>query len=96
MICVLVDRRQCTALVDTSCSKNTEVLTTNGKITWCHGTNYIELVVGHMCPLHLEILGLKGKLLGFDLLLGFDAIKKLGEGIVHLTESGEIHFLVEK
>lgn len=48
-----------------------------------------------MCPLHLEILGVKGKVPGFNLLLGFDAIKKQGEDIVHLTESGEIHSLVE-
>lgn len=35
----------------------------------------------------------KEKLLGFDLLLRFDAMKKLG--VVHLTKLGEVHFLTE-
>lgn len=46
-----------------------------------------------MRPLHLEILLVEGKLLGFHFLLRFDAIKKLGE--CPLTESGEVHFLAE-
>lgn len=45
-------------------------------------------MVGHMCPLHLEILVVEGKLLGFDLLQGFDTIK-------NLTELGEANFLAE-
>lgn len=46
-----------------------------------------------MCLLHLEILVVERKLLGFVLLLGFDAVKKL-KG-VHLNELGEVHFLAE-
>lgn len=60
---------------------------------WCHGTNQVELVVGCMCPSHLEILVVEGKLLGFNPLWGFDTIKKLGR--VHLTELGEANFLAE-
>lgn len=73
--------------------QNIEVFPADGKITRCHGTSLVELAVGHMCPLYLEILVADGKLLGFYRLLGFDAIKKLGG--VHLTKSGEVHFLVE-
>lgn len=49
-----------------------------------------QLVVGCM---HLEILAVKGNLLGFDLLLGSDNIKNLRR--VNLTELDEIHFLAE-
>ena len=37
----------------------------------------------------VEVLIVDGQLLGFDLLLGIDAIKELGG--VHLTELGEAH-----
>ena len=40
-----------------------------------------------------EVLIVKGELLGFDLLLGLDAI--LRQGRVHLTDSGEVHFLAK-
>lgn len=79
------------ALVDTVYSKtlmskwvchqsrcqNIEVLTIDGKILRYHGTSQVEPTVGHMHPLHLEIQVVEGKLLGFDLTQGFDAIKKL-------------------
>lgn len=44
-------------------------------------------------PFYLDILIVEGKLLGFDFLLGFDAIKKLGA--MHLRESSAVRFLAE-
>lgn len=104
---VLVDRRQYTALVNTGYPKtvkskwlccqwrcqNIKVLTADGKILICHGTSQVELVLGCMNPLHLEILVVEGNLLGFDLLLGSDNIKNLMR--VHLNILDEIHFLAE-
>ena len=71
----------------------TLTLTADGKIQRCHGTSQVELLVDCMRPLHLEAQVIKRKLLGFDLLLGFDTINRLRG--VHLTESGEIHFLMK-
>lgn len=64
------------------------MLTADRKIMMYHGTRQVELAVGRMCILHLEILVVEGKLLGFDLLQEFDAVKKL-KGI-HLNELGEV------
>ena len=107
IIRVLVDGYQCMALVDTGCSKtlmstsvchygkfqNIDILTADGKILRCHRTSQVDLVVDCMHPLHLEVIVIKGKLLGFNLLLGFDTIKRLGS--VHLSDSGEFHFPVK-
>lgn len=38
----------------------------------------------------IEVLVVDGELLGFDLLLGFDAIKKLGR--LQITECGDVWF----
>ena len=46
-----------------------------------------------VCPLHLEVVVIKGKLLSFNLQQGFDTIKRLG-GVL-LTESVEVQFLEE-
>ena len=46
--------------------------------------------VGQIPAVNIEALVVDKQLLGFDLLLGIDAIKELGG--VYLTESGEVRF----
>lgn len=92
LIPVPVDGRQCTALVDTNYSKtcigkflcrrwrgqNIEVLTADRNIFRSNGIIQVELAVGYEGSLHIEIVVVEGKPLGFDLVLGFDDIKNLG------------------
>ena len=66
------------------------VLTTNRKILKCHGYGKIKLGLDGARPVIVEVLLRDEQLLGFDLLLGIDAIKELGG--VHLTEFGEACF----
>ena len=56
----------------------------------CCGVGRIQLDVGSRCPIDVEVLVVDGKLLGFDLLLGFDIIKKLGG--VCMTRDGTVSF----
>ena len=54
----------------------------------CYGVGRVQLDVGSGCPIDVEVLVTDGKLLGFDLLLGFDIIKKLGG--VYMTRDGMV------
>ena len=56
----------------------------------CCGIGCVHLDVGSGCPIAVEVLVADGKLLGLDLLLGFDIIKKL-EG-VYMTRDGTVSF----
>ena len=56
----------------------------------CCGVGRVQLDVGSGCPSDVEVLVADGKLLGFDLLLGFDIIKKLGG--VYTTRDGTVSF----
>lgn len=101
---VFVNGVECTALVDLGCSQTlvskavcrcwrqeeVGVLTADGRTLKCHGYGKIKLGVEQIQPVNVEVLVVDGQLLGFDLLLGIDAIKVL-RGI-HLTELGEVHF----
>ena len=101
---VHVDGQECTALIDSGCSqtlvskavchfwkrKSAEVLTTDGGILNCRGYGKIKVEVGHVPAVDIEVLAVDKQLLGFDLLLGIDAIKELVG--VYLTESGEARF----
>ena len=44
----------------------------------CYGVGRVKLDIGSGHPIDVEVLAVDRKLLGFDLLLGFDIIKKLG------------------
>ena len=79
------------ALLDTGCSwslvtralchseeKKVDVFTVEEGALRCCGVGHVQLDVGSGCPIDAEVLVADGKLLGFDLLLGFDIIKKLG------------------
>ena len=53
----------------------------------CCDVGHIQLNVGSECPINVEVLVSDGK---FDLLLGFDIIKKLGG--VYMTRDGTVSF----
>ena len=92
------------ALVDSGCSssvvsgmlcrlevwKSTAILTASRKCLLSHGVGSITLTVTNRKPLKTNVLVVNSKPLGFDLLLGIDVIKKLGE--VHIDELGKAHF----
>ena len=67
-----------------------EVLTVGKGALRCCGVGYVQLDIGSGCPIDVEVLVADGKLLGFDLLLGFDIIKKLGG--VYMTRDGTVSF----
>ena len=56
----------------------------------CKGIGDIISVIGHLRPLNLKVLVVSGQVLGFDMLLGFDAIKKFGG--VRISKVGEVCF----
>ena len=99
-----VDGQECTALIDSGCShtlvskavcrfwkrKSTGVLTADGRRLNCRGYGRIKVEVGQVPAIDIEALVVNEQLLGFDLLLGIDAIKEI-DG-VYLTESGEARF----
>ena len=91
------------ALVDTGCSrslvtralchswdKKVGVFMIGGGALKCCGFGRVQLDVGSGCPIDVEVLVADGKLLGFDLLLGFYIIKKLGG--VYMTKDGTVSF----
>ena len=92
------------ALVDSGCSssvvsrmlcrpevrKRTVILTAGRKCLLSHGVGSITLKVTNRNPLKTNMVVVNNKPLGFDLLLGIDVIKKLGE--VHIDELGKAHF----
>ena len=97
---VRVDGQECTALIDSGCSqtlvskavcrfwkrKSAGVLTANGRTLNCRGYGKIKVEVDRVPAVEIEALVVDKQLLGFDFLLGIDAIKLLGG--VYLTESG--------
>ena len=66
------------------------VLTADGRTLKCRGYGKIKLGLERTRVVIVEVLFVDGRLLGFDLFQGTDAIKELGN--VHLTESGEARF----
>ena len=92
------------ALVDTGCmqslalrqccrkwkQKEAHVLTVGGSTLKSCGVGIVELSLGTMLPIAMKVLIVDRELLGFDLLLGLEAIKLLG-GIT-LTSIGEVKF----
>ena len=101
---VRVDGQECTALIDSGCSqtlvskamcrfwkqKSAGVLTADGRTLNCRGYGKIKVEVSQVPAVDIEALVVDKQLLGFDLLLGIDAIKELGG--VYLTESGKACF----
>ena len=101
---VRVDGQECTGLIDSGCSqtlvskavcrfwkrKSTGVLTADGRTLNCWGYGKIKVEVSRVSVVDIEAFVVDKQLLGFDLLLGIDAIKELGG--VYLTESGEACF----
>ena len=70
--------------------KKVDVFTVGEGALRCCGVGRVQLDVGSGCPVDVEVLVADGNLLGFDLLLGFDIIKKLGG--VYMTRDGTLSF----
>ena len=70
--------------------KSAGVLTADRRTLNCRGYGRIKVEVGQVPAVDIEALVVDKQLLGFDLLLGIDAIKELVG--VYLTESGEARF----
>ena len=97
---VHVDGQECTVLIDSGCSqtlvskavchfwkwKSAGVLTADRRTLNCRGYGKIKVEVGQVPAVDIETLVVDKQLLGFNLLLGIDAIKELGG--VYLMESG--------
>ena len=93
--------QECTALINSGCSqtllskavcqrKPAGVLTADRRTLNSRGYGRIKVEVGQVPAVDIEALVVDKQLLGFDLLLGINAIKELGG--VYLTESGEACF----
>ena len=74
--------------------RGVDVLTADGKTLRCIGVGGISLRVGRVTPVTMEALVVDGRVLGCDLLLGIDAITKLGG--VKISGAGEVQFLAEE
>ena len=70
--------------------KNVDVFTVGEGALRCCSIGHVQLDIGSGCPIDIEVLVTDGKLLGFNLLLGFDIIKKLGG--VYMTRDGMVSF----
>ena len=70
--------------------KSAGILTADRRTLNCRGYGKIKVEVGQVPAVDIEALVVDKQLLGFNLLLGIDAIQELGG--VYLTESGEAHF----
>ena len=67
-----------------------DVLTVGERTLRCSGVALVRLDVSNRCPISIEVLVVNNKLLGFNLLLRFDAIKKVGG--VYVTSDRTISF----
>ena len=70
--------------------KSTAILTAGRKCLLSHGIGSITLTVTNRNPLKMNMLVVNSKPLIFNLLLGINVIKKLGD--VHIDEGGKAHF----
>ena len=100
-----VDRIPCSALLDSGCShtivsarlcktwsrKNVKVTTIGGETQACCGVGTVEIHTDSGVSAEMSVLVTQNDLLGFDLLLGYDAIKALGG--VTIAQTGDVHFL---
>lgn len=99
---VQIDGMRCIALVDTGCTqtvickaccqawerKEVHVLTVDGNTLRCCGVRVVWLGISNRPSVDIETLVVDKELLGFDLLLGLDAIKQLAG--MSMTSTGEV------
>ena len=103
-VAVCINGFQRLALLDTGCShslitrvlchswekKKVDISTVGEGALRCCGIGRVQLDVVSECPINIEVLVTDRKLLGFDLLFGFDIIKKLGGE--NMTRDGTVSF----
>ena len=104
-VTIYVNNVPCTALLDSGCShtivsarlcrtwkeRNITVTTIGGETQACCGAGTVKIHADSGVAAELNVLVTQGDLLGFDLLLGYDAIKALG-GVV-IARDGGVRFL---
>ena len=102
IIRVLVDQRPSSALLDSGCSRtivsarlcrtwrkrSIKVTTINGDTRACCGVGSVRIRTDSGASAKVDVLVTRKDLLGFDLLLGYDAIKALG-GVL-ITQGGTV------
>ncbi len=104
IIRVHVAQTPCSVLIDLGCSstivntklchtwskRHVRIMTINGKRQVCCGDcqRGFILTLGHLLK---SLLVMRKKILGFDLLLGYDTIEALGS--VLITQAGTVQFL---
>ena len=98
---IYVDGTKCSALIDTGCSRTiidadrcrswrraiVNVMTIGGMSRLCCGDGMVTVSTEEGSSAKISVLVVRGKPLGFDLLLGIDAIKALGGMVVGPTGS---------
>ena len=103
VIGVKIDNVQCSALVDTECSQfivstnccqmwrkqGVDVMTINGLSQACYGVGTVTIYDEKSNTAEVDILVMQEKPLGYDLLLGIDAIRALG-GVIITVAGGVI------
>ena len=95
---IYVDKMQCLGLIDNGCSwtivdadwcqswkKATEDIMIRGMSCLCCSIGMVAVSMEEGSLIKIRVLVVQGKLLGFDLLLGIDAIKAFGSIAVRLT-----------
>ena len=99
---IYANRMQCLALIDTSCSRtiiyadqclswkkaSVDIMTSRGISRLCCGIRMVTVSIEEGGSAKISVLLVCSRLLGFNLLLGTDAIKELGRIAVGL--SGQI------
>lgn len=105
VITVYVNRIPCSALLDSGCShtivstrlcpswtkRKIKVTTIGGETQTCCGAGTVKIYTDTGAATKINVLVTQGNLLGFDLLLGYDAIKVLGGVAIH--QDGKVRFL---
>ena len=95
-VCEGLNHRACDCLLQRETSRKADaklqtcMLTVGRSTLKSCGVGVVELSMGTMLPITVEVLIVDGELLGFDLLLGLDAIKLLGG--MSLTSTGKVKF----
>jgi len=99
---VRIDGMKCSALVDTGCSKtivstnycrawskrDMDITTIDGTSKACCGVGVVTIHTGKGDSAKIDVLVTRGKPLGYDLLLGIDAIRALGGA--EITSNGRV------
>ena len=103
-VTVQIDGVRCTALVDTGCTqtlvhksccqtwkkKQVPLLVVGGSLSMCCGESVVQIGIDNGPSVTVRGLVVDGDLLGYDLLLGLNAIRQLGG--MAMSDTSEVRF----